>query len=121
MFHGDIKKLAKQNKNFRKVIYTGKHSQIVVMSLLPNEDIGMETHSDVDQILIFVAGSGEAIVAGKSWKLKQGDVVFVPAGTEHDFKNIGSDDLKLYTIYSPPEHPDGTIHKTKEQAMKEKD
>lgn len=119
MFQGDIKKIAKENKNFRKVIYTGGKSQLVVMSLLPNEDIGMEVHSDVDQILFFVEGSGEAIVAGKTWKVKQGDVVFVPAGTQHDFKNIGKDDLKLYTTYSPPEHADGTIHRTKEEAMKE--
>jgi mannose-6-phosphate isomerase-like protein (cupin superfamily) len=121
MFHGDIEKLAKENKNFRKVLYTAKKSQLVVMNLLPNEDIGMEVHKDVDQILFFVEGSGEAMVAGKTWKIKKGDVVFVPAGSQHNFINTGKTDLKIYTIYSPPEHPDGTIHKTKEEAMKEGD
>jgi mannose-6-phosphate isomerase-like protein (cupin superfamily) len=121
MFQGDINKLAKENKNFRKVIYTGENSQLVLMSILPNEDIGMEVHEGIDQILFFVEGLGEAVVAGKSSNVKEGDVVFVPAGTQHNFTNIGKDDLKLYTIYSPPEHPDGTIHRTKADAMKDEE
>lgn len=122
MFQGDIVKLAKENRNFRKVIYTGKNSQLVLMSLRVGEDIGMEVHADVDQILFFVEGQCEATLSGKSFKVKEGGAVFVPAGTWHNFKNIGKAELKLYTVYSPPEHPDGTIHKTKADAMKaEKD
>lgn len=121
MFQGDIKKLAKENRNFRKVIYTGENSQLVLMSLLRNEDIGMEVHDGVDQILFFVDGIGEATVSGKIWKIKDGDAVFVPAGMQHNFRNIGNNDLKLFTVYSPPEHADGTVHRTKADAMKEED
>lgn len=121
MFYGDIRKLTIENKNFRKVIYTGEKSQLVLMNIAVNQDIGMEVHEGTDQILFFVEGSCEATVAGKIWKVNEGDVVFVPAGTQHNFRNIGKIDLKLYTVYSPPEHPDRTIHKTKEDAMKEEE
>jgi mannose-6-phosphate isomerase-like protein (cupin superfamily) len=119
MFRGDITGLAKENKNFRKVIYTGQNSQLVLMSLLAKEEIGMETHDNIDQVLFFAGGIGEATVAGKTWKVKEGDAVFVPAGARHNFKNTGKTDLKLYTIYSPPEHADGTVHRTKKEAMLE--
>lgn len=119
MFRGDVLKLTKANKNFRKVIYTGKTSQLVLMNIKPKEDIGMETHDDVDQILFFVSGTGQAILSREASKVSAGSVVFVPAGTQHNFRNTGKIDLKLYTVYSPPEHADGTIHKTKEDAMKE--
>lgn len=119
MFQGNIEKLAKENTNFRNVIYTGKQSQLVLMSLRPKEEIGAEVHHGIDQILFFVAGQGEAIVAGKTWKIKAGDVAFVPAENMHNFKNIGKEDLKLYTVYSPPAHADGTVHKTKAEAEKE--
>jgi mannose-6-phosphate isomerase-like protein (cupin superfamily) len=119
MFHEDILKLTKANANFRKVIYTGKTSQLVLMNIRPKEDIGMETHDDVDQILFFESGAGRAIVGGATKDLKAGDVVFVPAGTRHNFVNTGKSDMKLYTVYSPPEHADGTIHKTKKDAEKE--
>jgi mannose-6-phosphate isomerase-like protein (cupin superfamily) len=119
MFHGDILKLAKANMNFRKVLYTGKTSQLVLMNIKPKEDIGMETHDDVDQILFFESGTGKAVVGGKTAELKAGDVVFVPAKTAHNFINTGKSDMKLYTVYSPPEHADGTIHKTKKDAEKE--
>ncbi|MBI4896015.1 MAG: cupin domain-containing protein [Candidatus Aenigmarchaeota archaeon] len=89
------------------------------MNIKPNEDIGMETHDDVDQILFFVSGTGKAILNGKQSNVSDGIVVFVPAGTEHNFKNTGKVDLKLYTVYSPPEHADGIIHKTKKDAMRE--
>lgn len=121
MFQGDILRLTKENKNFRKVIYTGERSQLVVMSLKVKEDIGMEVHEGIDQILFFVEGMCEATVAGKTWAVKEGDAVFVPAGTQHNFKNVGKTELKLYTVYSPPEHPDGTIHKTKEDAMRDEE
>lgn len=116
MFNEDIKQAALENSNFRKVLHTGKHSQLVLMSLKVGEDIGMETHPDIDQILFFVQGKGAAILHGESKTVDEGDVVFVPAGTEHNFKNIGQDDLKLFTVYSPPEHPDGTVHPTKADA-----
>ncbi len=116
MFKEDIYKLAKENNNFRKVIKTGKHSQIVLMSIPPAGDIGLETHKGNDQALFFVAGKGEATVGGKIGAFKENDVVFVPAGTEHNFKNTGSDDLKLFTIYAPPHHPEGTAYITKADA-----
>ena len=86
------------------------------MSIPPGGDIGEETHDTIDQLLYFAKGEGEAILNGESKPVEKGDVVFVPAGTLHNFKNTGDEDLKIYTTYSPPEHPDGTIHKTKEEA-----
>ncbi|OGK19768.1 hypothetical protein A3D80_03410 [Candidatus Roizmanbacteria bacterium RIFCSPHIGHO2_02_FULL_40_13b] len=118
MFATDIKKLTKENANFRKVLYTGTHSQIVAMSIAVGEDIGEETHGGVDQILYFIDGECEATINGELRMLKEHDVVYVPAGTVHNFKNSGDEDLKLFTIYSPPEHADGTIHVTKEDAQK---
>lgn len=120
MFHGDIKALAKENANFRKVIYTGKNSQLVVMSIPPGGEIGEETHSTIEQILFLVEGSGEVILNGQSSPFVNEDVVFVPAGTRHNFKNTNQQDLKLFTVYSPPAHKDGTVHKTKEEAEKDK-
>lgn len=119
MFVEDIKKLTKENTNFRTVLHTGKFSQIVAMSLPVGGDIGEEVHNNVDQILVFVDGEGEAILNGETRKVEEHDVVFVPAGATHNFKNTGDEELKLFTVYSPPEHPDGTVHKTKEDAEKE--
>ncbi len=116
MFAEDIKKLTKENTNFRKVLHTGQHSQIVAMSIPVGGDIGEEVHSNTDQILFFVDGEGEAIINDETKRVEEHDVVFVPAGTRHNFKNIGNEDLKLFTVYAPPEHPDGTIHKTKDEA-----
>lgn len=118
MFAQDIKQLTVENTNFRKVLHTGSHAQIVAMSLLPGEDIGMETHADVDQILYFVSGTCQATINGELRTLDEHDIVFVPAKAEHNFKNIGNEDLKLFTVYSPPEHADGTIHVTKADAQK---
>lgn len=117
MYAEDIKKLTRENINFRKVLHTGQHSQIVAMSIPVGEDIGEETHSDTDQILFFVDGDCEAILNGESRSVKKHDVVFVPAGTKHNFKNIGDEELKIFTVYAPSEHPDGTVHKTKEDAQ----
>ncbi len=119
MFQTDIQKAAKENSNFRKVIHTGIHSQLVLMSLKQAEDIGLETHEGVDQILFFVQGRLEATLNGESKMIDEGDVVYVPAGTNHNFKNVGQTEAKLYTVYSPPEHADGTIHATKADAAKE--
>lgn len=119
MFAEDIKQLTKENTNFRKVLHTGKQSQIVAMSIPVGEDIGEEVHPDTDQILFFVKGEAEAILNGEKRQVEEHDVVFVPAGTTHNFKNIGDEDLKLFTVYAPPEHPDGTVHKTKQEALDE--
>lgn len=116
MFAEDIKKLVKQNTNFRKVLVTGKHSQIVAMSIPVGGDIGEEVHENTDQILSFVDGEGEAIVNDETKRVEKHDVVFVPAGAKHNFKNTGGEDLKLFTVYAPAEHPDGTVHKTKADA-----
>jgi mannose-6-phosphate isomerase-like protein (cupin superfamily) len=88
------------------------------MSIPVGEDIGLETHHDVDQILYFVKGMCEASINGEVRNVEKHDIVFVPAGAQHNFKNIGDEDLKLFTVYSPPEHPDGTIHATKADAQK---
>ena len=117
MFLEDIKKLAKENENFRKVIHTGEYSQLVLMSILPGEDIGEEVHK-VDQMLFFVDGFGKAVLNGEEKNVVEHDVVYVPAGTRHNFINTGSGPLKLFTIYAPPQHPDGIVHKTKEEAEK---
>ncbi|MGH2931380.1 MAG: cupin domain-containing protein [Gaiellaceae bacterium] len=106
---------AKQNQYFRQTLVTGEHSQVVVMTLQPGEDIGEETH-DGDQILFFVEGVGEAVLEGETSPVWPNDMVFVPAGTLHNFVNTGDDKLRLVTTYAPPEHPDGTVHRTKAEA-----
>lgn len=116
MFKANVQEQALENTNFRKVIYTSQHSQLVLMSIPAGGDIGMEVHNTVDQFLFFVSGTGEAILNGESQPISAGEVVVVPAGTEHNFINTGADDLKLFTTYSPPNHPDGTIHATKAEA-----
>lgn len=116
MIFENIKELARENENFRHVIYSGKHSQIVLMSLLVGEDIGMETHGTSDQILFIVHGDGKAIVGREKTNIKKHSVIFVPAGTEHNIINKGNDEMKLYTIYAPSVHADGIIHKTKAEA-----
>jgi mannose-6-phosphate isomerase-like protein (cupin superfamily) len=114
-FHADIEKLARQNADFRHVLFTGAHTQVVAMSVLPGQDIGAEVHA-VDQCFFFVDGEGERIVAGKIGALKADDVLCVPAGTRHNVRNTGRKALKLYTLYSPPQHPPGTVHHTKAEA-----
>jgi len=109
-----------KNKFFRKVLYTGKNSQLVLMSLKPKEDIGIEVH-DVDQFFRIDSGSGNVIINGKNYKIKDGFAFIVPAGAEHNVINTGTEDLKLYSIYSPPNHKDKTIHKTKADAIKDEE
>lgn len=117
-FHADIEAETISNSNFRKVLFTGAHSQLVVMNLNPNEDIGMEVHGNVDQFFRFEAGEGKAILNGEEILFKANDVVIVPAGTKHNIINTSSTEpLKLYTIYSPANHPEGTIHATKADAL----
>jgi len=115
-FVTDIEKDTVENDNFRKVLFTGKYSQLVLMSLKPNEDIGVETHNNVDQFFRIDEGSGKVLINGKEHELKNGSAFVVPAGSEHNIIANG-DGLKLYSIYSPPNHKDGVIHKTKEDAM----
>jgi len=117
-FLTDIEEATKANNNFRKVLYTGSHMQLVVMSLLPGEDIGMEVHNDVDQFFRIEDGEGKVIMDGEEMVFKEDDVFIVPAGTQHNIVNTSTTEaLKLYTIYSPANHPDGTIHATKAEAM----
>lgn len=116
-FSGDIEKLTLENENFRKVIYTAENSQLVVMSLQPNEEIGMEVHDENDQFIRIESGEGEVIIDGTSHKIFEDYAIIVPAGAEHNVINTSSaEPLKLYTVYSPPHHIDGIIHKTKAEA-----
>jgi mannose-6-phosphate isomerase-like protein (cupin superfamily) len=115
-FSADIAARARANRWFREVVSTGPHAQVVVMSIPPNGEIGEEIHDDVDQVLVFVDGEGVAILEGERSPVRSGRLVHVPAGTRHNFVNEGSGDLKLYTIYAPPQHAPDTIHRTKADA-----
>src|SRR5919112_1233031 len=113
----DVLRLARANENFRQVLYTTERSQIVLMSLKPGEEIGEEVHEDVDQVLAFADGVGEAVIEGERSPVRNGTVVVVPGGTRHNFINTGGAPLKLVTVYTPPEHPDGTVHRTEEDSV----
>lgn len=120
MYNVDIKKLTKENSNFREVVHTGKYSQLVLMSIPVGEEIGNEVHNETDQLLVFVDGEGEAILNNtEKQKVEEHSVVFVPAGTWHNIVNTGDEDLKLFTVYAPPEHKDGTVHVTRQDADRE--
>ena len=112
----DVLRLAQENEDFRRVLFTTGRSQLVLMSLKPGEEIGEEVHEGIDQVLAFAAGDGEAVIEGRHSPVRAGSVVVVPGGTRHNFVNTGGAPLKLFTVYTPPEHPDGTIHRTKEEA-----
>ncbi len=108
----------KKNSLFRRVLYTGAHCQLVLMSIKPKDDIGMEVHEDNDQFFRIDAGEGKVVISGIEHAVKDGDGIVVPAGTEHNVVNTSpTKDLRLYTLYSPPHHKDGTIHRTKEEAI----
>lgn len=110
------------NTNFRKVLYTGKHSQLVLMSLLPREDIGMEVHPDNDQFFRFEKGDGKCLIDGNEYSVSDGFAVIVPAGAEHNIINVSTTNpLKLYTVYSPPHHKDGIVRATKIEAEQNKE
>ena len=112
-----IEEETRKNSDFRRVLYTGKYSQLVLRNLKPMEEIGMETHPNIDQFFRFEEGEGKAIIDGVEHKIKDGDAVIVPAGAKHNVVNTSKNsELKLYTIYSPPSHQDGTVHKTKAEA-----
>lgn len=113
----NIEKVTLANEHFRRVLYTGQHMQLVVMSLRPHEDIGVEIHETADQFLRIETGEGKVMMNGKGRAIKYGDVFIVPAGTQHNVINTSAKKpLKLYTIYSPPHHKDGVIHQTKQDA-----
>lgn len=113
----DIEKRSLENVHFREVLFTGPLSQLVVMSIGPGEDIGSETHHGIDQFIRVESGHGRSILNGEEHELHDGSAIVIPSGVEHNIINLsGSVPLKLYTIYSPPEHPDGTVHRTKAEA-----
>jgi mannose-6-phosphate isomerase-like protein (cupin superfamily) len=118
-FVADIEKLTTENTDFRRVLYTGKNLQLVLMTLKPGEEIGLETHADRDQFFRIESGSGEVWIDGKKNPVKDDDAVIVPAGARHNVVNTGGKPLQLYTIYGPPEHKDGTVHRTKADVTEE--
>ncbi|OGD67963.1 cupin [Candidatus Campbellbacteria bacterium RIFCSPLOWO2_01_FULL_34_15] len=116
-FVENIENLTKENSNFRKVLYTSKHSQLVLMSLKPMEEIGMEVHEDNDQFFRVDAGKGKVVLDGVETEISDGFAIVIPAGARHNIINTSeTEDMKLYTIYSPAHHRDGVVHATKEQA-----
>lgn len=115
-FIDDIVARTRRNEFFREVVSTGPHAQVVLMSIPPAGEIGEEVHPDVDQVLVFVEGEGVAVLDGQRSAVSPGYLVHVPAGTRHNFVNEGSADLRLYTVYAPPEHAPGTIHRTRAEA-----
>ena len=116
-FHVNIEQDTLDNTNFRRVLYTAKHSQLVLMSLRPHEEIGLETHPENDQFLRFEGGRGAVFINDNRYEVEDGDAVIVPAGARHNVVNLDeTEELKIYTIYSPPHHKDGTVHATKQQA-----
>ncbi|MBI2474849.1 cupin domain-containing protein [Candidatus Uhrbacteria bacterium] len=117
-FTTNIENATLENNSFRKVLYTSKHSQLVLMSLKPNEEIGMEVHPENDQFFRFEKGQGKCVIDGNEYELKDGVVVIVPTGSQHNIINTSStEDLKFYTIYSPAHHKDGIVRATKEEAV----
>ncbi len=117
-FKSNIEKDTLKNKNFRKVLYTASHCQLVLMSLKPKEEIGLETHKENDQFFRFEAGRGRVEIDGNKYTVKDGDAVIIPAGAKHNVINTSAtEDLKMYTIYSPPHHKDQIVRKTKAEAV----
>jgi mannose-6-phosphate isomerase-like protein (cupin superfamily) len=117
-FVQNIEKLTRENVNFRKVLYTSHHSQLVLMNLKPKEEIGMETHADNDQFFRVEKGQGKVIIDGNEYEIMDGSAIVVPSGSEHNVINTSdSEDLKIYTLYSPAHHKDLTIHETKAIAL----
>ena len=116
-FHTNLEEATVTNKNFRQVLYTAKHTQLVLMSLKPGEEIGLETHHENDQFFRFEEGSGKCIIDGNEYSVGDGDAVIVPAGAEHNVSNVSSsENLRCYTLYSPPHHKDGIVRPTKTDA-----
>jgi mannose-6-phosphate isomerase-like protein (cupin superfamily) len=118
-YKNNIEKATLDNANFRKVLYSGKHLQLVLMSLKAGEEIGEEVHKENDQFFRFEGGNGKCIIDGNNYNVTDGDVIIIPAGAKHNIINTDSaTELKMYTIYSPPHHKDGIVRATKEEAEK---
>ncbi len=116
-FVGDIEERTEENSDFRRVLYTGKQMQLVLMSLQPGEEIGEEVHRDRDQFFRVEEGSGEVWIDGRRTEIRSDTAIVVPAGSRHNVRNTGDGPLKLYTLYAPPEHADATVHATKADAV----
>lgn len=112
-FVDDIEQLTEENTDFRRVLYTGKHLQLVLMALAPGEEIGEEVHEDRDQFFRVEEGEGAVMIDGKRHAIRDDDAIVVPAGARHNVVNTGKESLKLYTLYGPPEHRDGVVHRRK--------
>jgi mannose-6-phosphate isomerase-like protein (cupin superfamily) len=116
-YKDNIETATLKNANFRKVLYSGKHLQLVLMTLKPGEDIGKETHRENDQFFRFEGGKGKCTIDGTTYLVKDGDAVVIPAGSKHNIINTSKNkELKMYTIYAPPHHKDGIVRATKKQA-----
>jgi mannose-6-phosphate isomerase-like protein (cupin superfamily) len=115
-FHIELESATLANENFRKVLFTGPNMQLVLMTLQAGEEIGLETHTGHDQFIRVEAGEGKAIIGEETFSLSDGSAIVIPAGSQHNVINTGNDQLKLYTVYAPAEHPDGTIHRNKAEA-----
>jgi mannose-6-phosphate isomerase-like protein (cupin superfamily) len=115
MDYFEIATVAEKSADFRRVLWTGAHTQLVVMTIPPGGEIGLETHDGNDQILSFISGVARAEVGGESREVTPGDIVIVPAGTEHNFINAGPNPLVLYTVYGPADHAPDTVHATREE------
>lgn len=116
-YHAPIEELTTENTDFRRVLYTGEHMQLVLMSLLPGEEIGLEVHEENDQFFRFESGFGTVIIGETQYSVVDGDAVIIPAGTPHNVINTGVDALTMYTIYAPAHHKDGIVRATKAEAM----
>ena len=112
----DIEERTRTNKDFRHVVYTGNHLQLLLMSIRKGDEIGSETHADHDQFFRVERGKGEVVINDESTKIRKGDAIIVPAGAKHNVINTGNKSLKLYTLYAPPEHQDGAVRHTREEA-----
>lgn len=119
-YSANIIEATQSNEYYRRVLFTGMNSQLVVMNIAPGTEVGVETHKYTEQTLFFLSGTGEGILNGKKFPIGPGSVVVVVPGTKHNFWNTGSEPLKLYTVYAPPNHIDGRIHKTKADADADK-
>ncbi|HZG47257.1 MAG TPA: cupin domain-containing protein [Allosphingosinicella sp.] len=117
----DIEARTLENEDFRRVLYTGKNLQLVLMTIPPGEEIGEEVHEDRDQFFRIEAGSGEVLIDGQTHGIKDDDAIIVPAGARHNVRNNGDEPLRFYTLYGPPEHKEGTVHRDKEQAERDHD
>ena len=115
-FIGNIEDLTDRNRDFRRVIHTGSHMQLVVMALRPGEELGDEIHGDTDQFFRFEEGRGEVVIDGHASPIESDMAVIVPAGARHNLRNTGYGPLRFYTLYAPPQHADGTVHRTKADA-----